>query len=254
MAKKRSELPHLPYPRENSVLIINSHNFGAPSRSRQYTAASSQYHSIADNAVLSVTDEDFFVACFFYADSASNFGPMVFKFSGAGGYILRQRATARQLQFVVPGSNLRGNTFALDQWNFAIGWHDSVANTANVKLNANATVSASFTGGTSDSPDPFYIGGNPAASQYFDGRIARACFGKSPPGGITAIAETIASTLYNAGKGKRFEDLASSEVSDFGIKAYWNLEEPSGNAIDAVGGTPSLELTDNNGVTSATGP
>jgi hypothetical protein len=28
MAKKRSELPWLPYPRENSVLIINSHNFG----------------------------------------------------------------------------------------------------------------------------------------------------------------------------------------------------------------------------------
>ena len=70
-----------------NTLIDNATVTGNPGPSiyiplaSQFTAANSEYLSIADNALLSMGDIEFTIACFFYADSlpVGNFSGLVTK-------------------------------------------------------------------------------------------------------------------------------------------------------------------------------
>jgi len=221
--------------------------------SREFTAANLERFSIADNASLSTGDIDFSVSVWVYANTLPSNADIV----GKGQYT----GSAREWKLVYTSSrftfsassNGQANTEVsadvlglpvVNTWYFIFAWHDSVANTINIQVDNGTADSNDFSGGPSDRTGDFFIGlEDPVYAQYFDGRISKAGFWKRT---LTAAEKT---SLYNSGNGKLHGQLTAGEKVS--LASYWNLNENSGNAIDAEG---SNNLTDTNTVTVNAGP
>ncbi len=229
---------------------------------RQFTAANSEELTRAsDDTELSTGDIDFTISAWVYLDSTpANVMPIVSKWAAAGQreYVLQYDNVTGQLQFAVSNDGTAQvdveigalPVVATGQWHHVIAWHDSTANQLRIRVDDSVTASTAHATGVFDSTSTFHIGGQAAGVQFFDGRIAKVSFWKRT---LTAAERTY---LYQAGLGRYHDDLgqAGSDGEDLltSLIAYWNLTEPSGNAIDSH--TNSLDLTDNATVTAAAGP
>ena len=173
---------------------------------RQYTAANSEYHYRADEALLRAGDVDFTFAAWFYAYT-SHAGVLVGKDLDAPpnsrDYTLTLGGT--NLQFYVNGIvGFVSAAITLNAWHLAVAWHNSVADTCNLQINGGAVTSNS-TGGAAPqtSGAQFRVGARQYAGflNYFNGRIGPVAYWKSAAGGGGVLTAAQRTALYNGGAG-----------------------------------------------------
>lgn len=184
---------------------------------RQYTAASSQYHSLADNAAVSAGDIDFWLAGWFYFDSIAANRGLIGKWSAATSdeYLLfYDTSTNRFKWFVCPDGidanavSLTASTFgalSISTWYFAMAYHDAVSNLIGISINGGAFNTVAHATGVFDGTAAFRVSSYATSpTGFMDGRIGPVTFGKSPPGGIAGLATEIRDRLYNGGAGRAY--------------------------------------------------
>lgn len=220
----------------------------------QFTRATNEYLSIADNAALSAGNIDF--TLFGWAWIADNTLDAYLAVKGTADtvagleYRLRFNPTSSRFNFYFGNGVLAESvnadslgTPANNTWYFIVAWHDATADTVNIQVNNGAVDSVAYTGGGQDTTGSFALGnwvsGNPAAA--LGGRMQSWGVARS----VLSVDERTA--LYNGGVALAYDQLPSG-LQD-GV-AYWNLDEPSSTRNDSAG---SNHLTDNNTVTTNPG-
>ena len=235
---------------------------GIDNHAAQFTAANSEYLSVASNATLQTGDIDFTVAGWFYESSTAPAGfnrGLANKTNNVGPdveWVIYQVAATNQLIFRVDANgDAAGNvvvTFgsvpALATWHFVVAWHDSVGNTINIKVDNGTTATTAHATGLTAGASPFELGKWQAS--YFDGREACWGFWKRV---LTADELT---WLYSGGVAPRkYSELGVTGNDGSALKtsliSYWNLDEDSGQRNDSHG---TNHLTDNATVTTNPGP
>lgn len=228
----------------------------------QFTAANSEYLSIADNASLSTGDVDFWIAAWVYLDTHSGVNTIISKNNantqceyeliaeiGPNRFLFRVYSTGATSPSGVTYSNVFGIP-TTGAWHFVFAWHDAVSNTLNIAVNAGAVDSVVHSVGVFDGTTAVNIGRGSFGSNYFDGRMDSLMFGKSPPTGIAATVAEIRAFLYNGGVGRTCAEVTAQQRIDWGAVSGYDFDEQSGTRQDSFG---TNHLTDNNTVTSAVG-
>lgn len=172
----------------------------------QFTRVNSEYLSIADNAALSVGDEDFTIVAWVYLDS-----------TGITQYIAAKSLTGNNAGWWL--NVLSSNVFGLNTasgaaqqnfshslslssatWYFVVAWYDSVANTLNIQVNNGTPESTAQTLTIVDNAEQFVLGTYSGAdSVFWNGRIDEVGFWKKV---LTAQERT---DLYNSGNGNTYD-------------------------------------------------
>jgi hypothetical protein len=190
---------------------------------RQYTAANSEFHYIGDNAALSTGDIDFTIAFWINVDSlgANRYCVSKVGYANGQGEFLVGVADTNVLFFRVydgTWATAVGYVAAATQgaistgnWYFVVAWHDSVANTVNIQVNAGTVDSAATTGAVGDSTASLFIGAvgsnETGGGNFTDGRIGPTMFWKSAGGGGGVLSAAQRTALYNAGAGLTYESM-----------------------------------------------
>lgn len=167
----------------------------------------SQYLTAADSAALSTGDIDFTVSAWVYIHAKNNSNAIINKGdlnAGPWEYQLERRNATDRFRFFVSDGSVSGNVEAttfgaptLDTWYLVIAWHDSVANTVNITVNAGATDSTSYSSGGNDTANGLCIGRpNLYNGEYLDGRVDEVGFWKK------VLSASERTELYNSGAGK----------------------------------------------------
>jgi hypothetical protein len=145
-----------------------------------FTSANSEYFSLADCPSISFGNEDFTITCWVYLGDQSTDRRVIHKGTGLApnefSYALRYRQASGNMRFAISdGSSATGlnstETITGSTWYFIACWHDSVANTINISVNAGTPASASWTTGSFDDSYSLLIG-NDTVGTYYDGKIA----------------------------------------------------------------------------------
>ena len=175
---------------------------------RQFTAANSEYLSIADNTSVSIGDIDASFEIWFFADSVGVTRRLIGKWDNAveQEYTIGINFTAGDNfpQFLVSSTGLDSTSLVsatpivVSTWNQLILRHDSIADTISLQFNNGAIESTAHSGGLFDGAQPFRIGSLGTPGQYWDGRI-----------GPIRMAKRVWTTgegdwLYNGGAGRAF--------------------------------------------------
>lgn len=183
--------------------LTNNNSVSISGGAANFTAASSQYLSRANDAGLQVADVDFTWSLWFEANSNAN-GWLVSKGGGSIDYeISSQRHDASdRLDVVFQFWNgayktvSKANIGIVDEgWHFVVCWHDATADTVNVQFD-NGTAASVSTGGTAppNTTDALNIGRRLAtAGGYWGGKIKHVGFWKRT---LTSSERT---TLYGGG-------------------------------------------------------
>ena len=176
----------------------------------QFTAANLEYLSIADNPDLSFADEDFTFALWVYFDSLTNYRILLMKDNASAVAdddlpyrIYTNDGNADKITFNVGNNTISGSvaddtlgTPSTATWYFVVAWHDSVANTVNIRVNNGTADSASYSGGSFDDGSPFSLGRQDVGGLYHDGRLdAVGVWGRV----LTSGEQT---ELWNGGNGR----------------------------------------------------
>lgn len=179
---------------------------------RQYTAASSQYHSLADNAAVSGGAVDMWGFAWAYMDSNSAERTICSKYQTTGSqreWDLEFDNTANRFNIIASADGgaitvLAANTFgvpSISTW-YGIMWYHRNGVGLGISVNGGAFDTAVFTGGIFDGTAAFVIGAIAVPGLYWNGRIGPVTLGKLPPGGLTvALATEIRDTMYHSGSG-----------------------------------------------------
>lgn len=170
----------------------------------QFTAANSEYLSIADNSDLSMGDIDFTIAGWIYLDTLGADRGVISKWATApNSEYLVQVLASNQLRFQVSNNGTAATgitntsvTLAATTWYFFVAWHDSVANTVNLQVNNGTIASTAHTTGVFNGASELRIGSVQSAGQYWNGRIDDTGLWKGRV--LTAAQRT---NLYNGGAG-----------------------------------------------------
>jgi len=220
---------------------------------RQFTATNSENFEIADNASLSTGDVDFTFAGWVYIDNQASNRNIFAKYDTTG------ENREHRLHFLTSGNftfsvSSSGTSAALTdveatslgvpatgQWYFIVCEHDSANDTISIQVNNGTVNTSAHSAGVFDGAAAFHFGSR-VAGEYFWGRLARFGFWKRT---LTTVERT---ELYNSGRSLFYNDLPADLLTS--LVSYWDLNEPSGDAIDSHG---SNNLADNNTVTAADG-
>ena len=184
---------------------------GVISNAADFTAANTEYLSIADNSDLSSGDVDMTLACWVNADSlASN--PSIFgKWVGPAKkeYYLRYTTDAGLNRYdwywstdCLATANVAANTLGLPStgtWYYLIAWHDSVSDTISIMVNDGAADSTAAAGGC-DQDHSFQMAALDGLANW-DGQIDICAVWKRT---LTAAEKT---WLYNSGNGRQYSDI-----------------------------------------------
>lgn len=221
----------------------------------QFTAASSEYLSVADNAAVSTGDIDFTVTAWVYLDSKAVNRVFLSRMEVSTAndeYNFTYNSGVDRFQFTIFNSvqatvgEVNANSLGSPTtatWYLLVAWHDSVNNTVNVQANNGTVDNNATTGFPSDLNAPLRIGArNATPTNFMDGRIALAGFWKRV---LTSAERT---SLYNAGNGFHCKDW--TDQLRRGAISCWPLNEGSLTRYDWLGAN---DLADNNTVTQATG-
>lgn len=169
----------------------------------QFTAANSEYLSIADNASLSMGDFDFTLAGWVYLDSLGVIRWAAAKYTtGTTQEYGINVDTANQMNFFVSNNGTAFTnvvntsvTLTTATWYFICAWHDATANTINLSVNNGTAASAAHTTGVWNGAASFVLGARAAGTEPWNGRLDAWGVWKKV---LTAGERT---TLYNAGSG-----------------------------------------------------
>lgn len=165
----------------NHLADINTvtSNPGKLGTAGQFTAASLEYLSVADNAALSTGDIDFTIAAWVYLDSKTTQRPIAGKWaSGEYEYLLAyHQSNDRFNLFASPdGSAVAGvaannlGSPALATWYYVVGSHSATDNALYIWVNNGLPNATAHTAGVRDGAQAFEVGRN-ADGTYMDGRI-----------------------------------------------------------------------------------
>lgn len=217
----------------NTVTFAAGVNQTKAQKAALFSAASSEYLSVADNAGLSIGNNAFSIATWVYGTNVFDGSTRYFlsKYSASNvEYYLGKNDTDRRLFFVISGDGtsttlLQGPAMVDDVWYFVVAWYDPDADTVNLQVNNGSVTSASQSTGIYDGSAQLSIGGLNGASNFWNGRADNTAMWKRV---LTTDERT---ALYNSGLGKDYREL------DNGIKknltSWWDLDEPSGTRNDA---------------------
>jgi hypothetical protein len=190
---------------DNNTVTQNAGKVGAAA---QFTAASSEYLSVADNAALSMGNIEFTVSAWVYLDSKTATRTILSKRVGVGTggeYSLVYDNSSDRFLFAVfdstTGINIAtANTFGSPStatWYFIVGKVE--AGTLKVSVNGGAFDSVAKTVTIPDTAAPFLIGAQQSVpTLFFDGRIDAVGIWKR------ALTSAEVTELYNAGAGKEY--------------------------------------------------
>lgn len=189
---------------------------GKQGTASQFTAANSEYLSIADNASVSITG-DLTIGMWVYLDSAiTGWQPFIAKDSGqpnrSYAFALREVIGDNYEVFMSTDGNndcsnnyrvATGITFSTATWYHIVMSYDSSAGTVACYRDGvlDATITSTSTG-LFDSAADFQLGGYTGNSVYMDGRLNQVCLWSKL---ITADEVT---DLYNSGTGIPYEAAA----------------------------------------------
>ena len=222
----------------------------------QFTAANSEYLSIADNAALSMGDIDFTIETWAYMDTTPTSGnAMTFLGKWADPifeYVVACLNEAGTITFAIEVRDTanttttvrRATTFGTPStatWYQIISYHDAAGDLLGIQVNNGAADETSYADGVLDSTAAFQIG-RVTSSSYMNGRIGVSRIWKRT---LTAAEKTY---LYNAGVGRAYDELDPTLRTS--LIPCWELNEQSGTREDLHG---SNNLTDNNTVTTNPG-
>ncbi len=150
----------------------------------QFTAATNEYLSIADNASMSTGDIDFTIVAWVYQDSTGTVRSVASK-GGTNQYEWHIDIDGSEkpfFQIYTPAGGNRGQAtwgsgLSASTWHLIVAWHDATANTVNIQVDNGIPVSAAATGPT-DGTGAFHIGNLVDVGRYMDGRIDSFSFFK----------------------------------------------------------------------------
>jgi len=216
---------------------------GTGDMATQFVGASSQVLFHADNLSLETGDIDFTVAGWFYMDSIAASQTLMARWDNGSSTLREWRLWYNQAvgKFEFSVWNFSGPfladavdtlTVATGQWYYVVGWHDSVANTANISVNNATPVSVAYSNGITAAAVEFSIGAHSNAAGwigFLTGRAQRAGFWKSAASGGGVLSAPLRTSLYNSGAGKSYSSLSAAEK--VALVSYWNL---STNYLDSV--------------------
>lgn len=175
---------------------------GKVGNAADFIAANLEYLNRADNALLSMGDIDFTLACWVWVNSlpGTSMG-IVTKWQGSLEYMIYYRGFTQNFAFIVNNGgygecNPAGPTTA-NTWHFVVAWHDSVANTVNLQIDNGAITSNPWSNGVTDGTDYFGIG-NYSAGQWLGGRVDELGLWKR----VLTAAER--DYLWNGGAGRAY--------------------------------------------------
>jgi hypothetical protein len=240
--------------------IINPFAFSSGSvnlGSRDFASASSQYFSRSSSATVETGDVDFWVSCWFKADSASANMTMIGKWAGTPGreYLLRWNIAftgfvdwfVRNAGDTANFNVTAGSSLSTGTWYHTFAYHDASANQIGVALDGGSFSTTSLSGGVNVAGEDFQVGAADS-SGFFDGKLLNVAFGKPPS---TPTWADLRDALYNSGNALYWEDISGANRTAWGLTSgngvWYPLNETSAgdDAIDNVAG---LTLTDVNTV------
>ncbi len=177
---------------------------------RDFEADNTEYFTAADNAALSVGDIDFSWALWVQVETIGGRSVLVKGNTNDMPYALQTFSS--RFEFTVTS----GSGFAneVDQfadsfgdivagvWNFVVMWHDASANTVNIQVNNGTVDSTSYSFGSYDDGQAFWLGSYHGIRAW-DGLIDEAGFWKKV---LTAGERT---WLYNSGNGRSYSDIVA---------------------------------------------
>jgi hypothetical protein len=212
---------------------------------------SSQFVSAASNAGLQTGGVDFFVAGWVRRSGDGTLTiaakqPDTSNREWILGYDTTGTFATNRLFFRVAGTGaafqVTGNTFgalSTNTWAFVLAWRDLASGKIHLRINDTTADENSPPSGITSTTAPFILGASqattgPTYNRYFNGRLDQVCFGK-PSGAIASQISNIHATLYNDGFGLAYSKLTGSQKTDWGLVSFWELDEASGNRVDAHG-------------------
>lgn len=228
---------------DTNTVTSNAGKFGT---SGQFTAANTEYLTIADNSTLSMGDVDFTVSAWVYHDSEGANRVILGKYGGDASanteYLLFYGTAADRFRFMVgdgtaPGEiSVSADGFGAPTtgtWYFVVGWHDSKNSLIGISVNG-VESTTSYTNVLQDSTQPFRIGASGTATIPWNGRIDEA---------------RVYKRLLSANERQQLYNFAPGPVG------YWKMDEALWNGTasevkDASGN--GLNGTASGGVTTAT--
>ena len=184
-------------------------NAGRQVYAGQFTAASSEYLSLADQAEFS-GDVDYTFWAWVYLDSVASTISILSKRTNTGNqreYELRYQ-TGTGFSWLVSGDGISittvndtsGGVASTATWYLVRSWHDSVGNVIGIQSNLNTPVTTAHSAGSFAGTSGFMIGATLADAPVFfwDGRICEVGFTKR----LLTDAEWF--WLYNTGLGRTY--------------------------------------------------
>lgn len=153
----------------------------------------------------------------------------------------------------VTGTNsdtVSANTFGSPPLNtrlFVAVYYDNVNSRIGISINGGAwdTKVIAFTPTASSAI--FRIGTRFFSLDEFSGSIDSAVFGKAPPSGVAAVADTFRNSLYNTGRGVLVNAISPAQIASWGLIAGWDFREGTGlTRVPSIGASPKFDLSDNN--------
>ena len=149
----------------------------------QFTAANSEYLSIADNAALSHGDFDFTWAGWVYLDNLTAVRTFLEKRPAAGAaqdieFRINYENTPNRFRTYIGNASSFTSRLAdsfgnvpATTWCFIVAWHNSVADTLNIQVNNGPVDSVAWAGGSYNSTGPLEFGRQTNGAAYHNGRL-----------------------------------------------------------------------------------
>jgi len=226
----------------------------ALSPARLFTAANSEYFSLADNSVFDVATTTNYWFGWGYINATGTrsviFSKIVADVDIGYQYSFRYETTDK-LRFVVGyGATdyaiaATTSSVAATTWFFWEAYIDKVNNLIGVSVNREADVTAALSSDVRAGTGDFRIGTqfNVTPQYPWDGRLQAMGFTSGLPTGAERTA------IYNStAPGVLYSNRPSLSAATY--LAFWNGDEASGNLVDSTG---TYTMTDNNTVTTAAG-
>lgn len=201
---------------DNNTVTSNP-GVGGVGTAAQFTAANSEYLTIADNASLGVGTVDAWWSGWAYFDSLGDTQRLISQDSGLTphrDFIIMRDTSNRFLVLASPTGagaayvTLTASTFgavSLSTWYHWFVYHRTGIELG-IAINGGAFQTLAYTGGIADGSPNFDLGRYAnGGGNFMNGRQAAVGMGKSPPGGLSlALAAEIRTYLRNGGTARLY--------------------------------------------------
>lgn len=177
-----------------------------------FIAASAQFLSCADNASLSMGDNDWMITAWVKLSAATaNYG-LICKRAVAAEYefdLYLDTTGADKFRLYVENAGATADVEALTMpspssgtWYFLAFYNDSVNNQIGISGNGGAFDTLPLVGGSRDTDGPLLLGTD--NDNHSNASLDAVHIFKSPPGGLAAVRDEIRDYLHNSGAGREY--------------------------------------------------